>query len=42
MEEFSDATSRASEQLLTGHPAAEAGEAAAAEPESDPSRIKEA
>ncbi len=40
--ELSAATGRASEQLLTGHPAAEAGEAAAAEPGTDLSRIKEA
>ncbi len=40
--EFSAATSRASEQLPTGHPAAEAGEAAAGEPGTDLSRIKEA
>lgn len=42
LEEVSDATGRASEQLLTGHPAAEAGEAAAAEPGSDLLCIKDA
>jgi len=39
--EVSAATGRASEQLLTGQPAAEAGEAAAAEPGRDLSRIRE-